>query len=97
VSGPAEAAETDFGNFRNFRKRYANQGAQSPAWRLLSSRRSRPVGSRRNKTNFCVPLPGSEITDTGNKAFSNRSIRRSVQAMPADLNGRFLAFLTLLS
>ena len=33
VTGPAETAET---NFRNFRKRYANQGPQSPAWRMLS-------------------------------------------------------------
>jgi hypothetical protein len=36
ATGPAETAENDFGNFRNFRKRYANQGPQSPAWRMLS-------------------------------------------------------------
>jgi hypothetical protein len=47
----------------------ANQFPQFPL--VLSSQRSRPVGSLRNKTNFCVPLPGSEITGTGNKAFSN--------------------------
>jgi hypothetical protein len=56
-----------------------------------------PVGSARNKTNFCVPWQGHEITVTGNEAPSNRSSRRSVQAMPAGLNGRFLAFLTLVA
>jgi hypothetical protein len=69
VTGPAE---TDFGNFRNLRKRYANRGPHSPAWRMLSPQRSRPVGPARNKANFCVPLQGSKITVTGNKAFSNR-------------------------
>jgi len=29
-------AESDFGNFRNFRKRYADQEPRSPAWRMLS-------------------------------------------------------------
>jgi hypothetical protein len=29
-----------------------------------------PVGSARNKANFCVPLQGSKITVTGSKAFS---------------------------
>jgi hypothetical protein len=34
VTGPAETAQT---NFRNFRKRYANQGPHSAAWRMLSA------------------------------------------------------------
>jgi len=33
MTGPAETAEN---NFRNFRKRCANPGAQSPARRMLS-------------------------------------------------------------
>jgi hypothetical protein len=41
VSGAAETAENDFGNFRNFRKRYANQGTHSPAdGSLLGARHS---------------------------------------------------------
>jgi hypothetical protein len=36
VTGGAETAENDFRNFRNFRKRYANQGPHSAAWRMLS-------------------------------------------------------------
>jgi hypothetical protein len=63
VSSPARKR-----NFRNFRKRYANQEPHSSAWRMFSPQRSRPVGSARNKVNFCVPLQGSKITVTGNKA-----------------------------
>ena len=45
-------------------------GATVAAVSMLSPQRSRAVGSARNKTNFCVPWQGYEITATGNKAFS---------------------------